>query len=63
MKRKLWILLLTLIMLLGSVTPSFGASAFPELIGETAIVIDMKTGEILHNYLAVNSVCILNTAS
>ena len=48
MKRKLWILLLTLIMLLGSVTPSFGASAFPELIGETAIVMDMKTGEILH---------------
>ena len=48
MKRKLWIMLLTLIMLLGSVTPSFGASAFPELIGETAIVMDIKTGEILY---------------
>lgn len=38
---------LTLVMILSSVVPSFGATAQPELIGETAILIDMKTGEIL----------------
>ncbi|MBR2000758.1 MAG: serine hydrolase [Firmicutes bacterium] len=47
MKRRIWVILLTLTMLLGSVVPSFGATTPPELIGETAIVMDMKTGEIL----------------
>ncbi|MBQ4576814.1 MAG: D-alanyl-D-alanine carboxypeptidase, partial [Firmicutes bacterium] len=47
MKRRIWVILLTLTMLLGSVVPSFGATNPPELIGETAIVMDMKTGEIL----------------
>ena len=34
MKRRIWVILLTLTMLLGSVTPSFGATAPPELIGD-----------------------------
>ncbi|MBQ8589435.1 MAG: D-alanyl-D-alanine carboxypeptidase [Firmicutes bacterium] len=47
MKRQCLMICLTLVMILSSVVPSFGATAQPELIGETAILIDMKTGEIL----------------
>ena len=47
MKRQSLMICLTLVMILSSVVPSFGATAQPELIGETAILIDMKTGEIL----------------
>jgi len=47
MKRRVWIVLLTLALVMGSTLPVFAATAQPELIGETAILIDMKTGEIL----------------
>ena len=47
MKRRTWSLLLTLVAVLCSAIPAFAATAQPELIGETAIVMDMKTGEII----------------
>lgn len=47
MKRNIWILWLALALMMGGALPVFGASAQPELIGETAVLMDMKTGEIL----------------
>ncbi len=45
--KKVWITLLALVLFVLGACPVFAATDPPQLIGETAIVVDMKTGEIL----------------
>ncbi len=47
MKKRVCMMLLALALVLGNAVSAFGETAQPELVGETAILMDMKTGEIL----------------